>query len=97
MNVSQAAKQADTSPVSTAENRSTFSRFLVALDASEYADHALAQVADHLRRKVSTVDLASCAHGLVQKWRKQTGTRANIADVIAFFHLQGCKHFMTCH
>ncbi|MBT3917451.1 MAG: universal stress protein [Rhodospirillaceae bacterium] len=44
MNVSQAAKQADTSPVSTAENRSTFSRFLVALDASEYADHALAQV-----------------------------------------------------
>ena len=44
MNVSQAAKQADASPVSTEENQAAFSRFLVALDASEYADHALAQV-----------------------------------------------------
>ena len=44
MNVSQAAKKAEASPVSAAENPATFSRFLVALDASEYADHALAQV-----------------------------------------------------
>ncbi|MDP7599917.1 MAG: universal stress protein, partial [Rhodospirillales bacterium] len=44
MNVTQAAKKADANSVSTAENQETFSRFLVALDASEYADHALAQV-----------------------------------------------------
>tara|TARA_B100000315_G_scaffold242296_1_gene264317 strand:- start:7910 stop:10060 length:2151 start_codon:yes stop_codon:yes gene_type:complete len=52
MNVSQAAKQADASPVSTEENQAAFSRFLVALDASEYADHALAQVL----KLVPTVD-----------------------------------------
>ncbi|MDP6926409.1 MAG: universal stress protein, partial [Rhodospirillales bacterium] len=44
MNKVQAAKIAETDPDITAETHSQFARFLVALDASDYADRALAEV-----------------------------------------------------
>ncbi len=44
MNKVQAAKIAETDPDITAETHPQFARFLVALDASDYADRALAEV-----------------------------------------------------